>query len=718
MKAAGGIWHRLAREVTEDGRAGEPGGLWEDLRGRLDVEEFRPRLAADVELKEFVHRWGGRYAMLANPRDLVHFRLEPGEIELVRLMDGTRSVKEIVLERFKESGDLELEGVADLVRQLQEGGFLDPPYIDVYGTIGARLDPSVARAKTRQFLRTLSVEWRGADRFVRRLHRRLRWVFRPSVLIAAGLVGAAGVAAFVAVFRSGRFSLAGDALALEFLILFALNYFTTFVHELGHALVVVHHGRKVKSAGFQIYYGSPAFFVDVSDALMLDRPQRVAQAAAGPIGDFVLAGGASLFILAFPDALISSTLYKFAILNYFILFMNLIPLLELDGYYILADLIQIPDLRPRSLAFLRHDLLHRIRKRERFSAQDAGLTLYGTLGVAFAAFSLYSGYFFWREITGRTISRMWNGGQLTRTLLVILLLLVAGPLVRGFLGLLRALLARARGLWRDVRFRLERSWRVEAAEMIDNLATFRDLPEEVLSELAGRVRLRRVAPGQPVVRQGERADAFYVVRRGTLQTVEEDPGQRTERVLRTLGRGESFGELGLLQAAARAATVRAATEAEVFEIDKGTFDQLLADTAEVPHFAPTLQAVAEVRALPPFSHLEPEGAAELLEHGEWANIAPGQEVLRQGQVGDAFYAVQSGQVEVVGDGKRVAVLGPGSYFGEVALLLDVPRTATVRAMTPVRAYRLDREGFDRLVRQAFRRGTLNPQAVVDRALRH
>ena len=42
-------------------------------------------------------------------------------------------------------------------------------------------------------------------------------------------------------------------------------------------------------------------------------------------------------------------LYKFALINYFVIFLNLIPLLELDGYWILTDLIQVPDLRPRSL---------------------------------------------------------------------------------------------------------------------------------------------------------------------------------------------------------------------------------------------------------------------------------------------------------------------------------------------------------------------------------
>ena len=717
-EARAGVWERVTRRAAatrqRDGR-----GLWARVEEQTDPAEFRPKLAADVEIKEFHLRWGNDYAMIANPRDLIHYRLEPGEVELVRLMDGTRTVKEIVLERFQESGELELAGGADLVRQLQEGSFLDPPFVDTYEAVRKAMEPGLTREKIRTFLKTLSVEWKGADRVVRWLYEHGgKHFFNPVAVVLGTIVGIAGMVAFGFVVRSGRFSLAGTSLALEFLILFALNYTLTFLHELGHAMVVVHHGRRIKSAGFQIYYGSPAFFVDASDALMMDRRARVAQAWAGPFAEVIVAGAASLLILAFPGHLISVTLYKFAVLNYFVLFMNLIPLLELDGYFILSDLIQLPDLRPRSLAFVRHDLWAKLRRRERFTKQEVGLTTYGTLGIAFAIFSLYTGFFFWQHIFGRLLIRMWEEGPVTRTLLIVLALLVAGPIVRGAITLARTGIRRLRAKWRQVRFRLETGWRVEAAGLIDTLPMFDDIPVEVLNELAGRVRLRSFARGQPVVRQGERADAFFVVRRGTLQVVEEDPDTGTERSLRILGRGESFGELGLLEAAPRAATVRALEEAELFEIDKGTFDHLLASMAHVPEFAPTLQAASELRALPPFAYLEPDELADLLEHGAWINVPPGHTIIDQGAVGDAFYAIGGGQVEVIQDGDRIATLGPGDYFGEVALLLDVPRTASVRAMTPVRAYRLDREGFDRLIGEAFKTGTLNPQAIVERSGLH
>lgn len=72
---------------------------------------------------------------------------------------------------------------------------------------------------------------------------------------------------------------------------------------------------------------------------------------------------------------------------------------------------------------------------------------------------------------------------------------------------------------------------------------------------------------------------------------------------------------------------------------------------------------------------------------------PGQVVIRQGDPGEVVYVIAEGTVEVVHDGHRVASLGPGEVFGEIALLHDVTRTATVVALEPCRLYTLQRDDF-------------------------
>jgi CRP-like cAMP-binding protein len=472
----------------------------------------------------------------------------------------------------------------------------------------------------------------------------------------------------------------------------------------------------VKSAGFLIYFGAPAFFVEATDSLMLDRRQRIVQASAGPFMELVIAGIASLVIFAFPDGPLADLLYRFALLNYIVIFMNLVPLLELDGYWILSDLIQVPDLRARSLEFIQHDLWHKTRVRERLTPQEWGLGAYAVAGIAFTIFSFWTGWIFWREIFGDLVTSLWREGIGSRILLLLLAAFLAGPVVRGLLNLARATWRRIRALVRSIRFKLETSWRVEAAELIDALPAFDDLPEDVLSDLAGRIRLRILNPGEPVFRQGDRPDAFYLVRTGSVQIEDEDPETGDVRVLRTMARGESFGEMGLLGAHRRQATVRAVGEVELFEVDKGTFDRLLAEDMRAPDFGPTMQALLELRELPVFHGLDSDRLNDLLEHGDWVTVTPGEEIVAQGAAGDRFYAIASGRADVLRDGNVIGTVSKGMYFGEIALLRAVPRTATVVAQTSMRLFALDREGFELVVADAFRRGTLRPAA--DRVWQH
>jgi CRP-like cAMP-binding protein/Zn-dependent protease len=656
--------------------------------------------------------------MVARADRELHYQLEVWEAELLAKMDGTRTVGELVVERMEAGEGLDAEPVADLVQALHEGGFLDPAPIPVKELIADRLDTaSPGRKKLKRFGKTLSIDWKGADRLVRFSYRHLlRPFFSWPVASISAVVAAAGLLAFIDIQAAGRYSLNEHAAPTESAILLGLAFFLTFMHELGHAVVLSRYDRKVKSAGFMIYFGAPAFFVEATDSLMLERRQRILQSAAGPFTELVIAGVASIALFLFPEGPLAALLYRFALINYLVIFMNLIPLLELDGYWILSDLIQVPDLRPRSLRFIQHDVWHKVRIREQLTPQEWGLGAYGVAGIAFTIFSFYTGFFFWQVIFKDLVLSLWRGGIGSKILLVLLGAFLAGPVLRGLLNLIRTVWRRLRIVARSIRFKLETSWRVEAAELIDALPAFDDLNEEVLSDLAGRVSLRFVHPGEPVFRQGDRPDAFYVVRAGTVAIEDEDAETGDVRVLRTMGRGESFGEMGLLAAHRRQATVRAIDEVELFEIDKGTFDRLLAEDMRAPDFGHTMQSLLELRELPVFHGLDSGRLTELLEHGRWVTANPGEALVTQGDPGDRFYVVAAGRARVVQDGADIALASKGMYFGEIALLRDVPRTASVVAETPMRLFALEREGFELVVADAFRRGTLRP--ATDRIWQH
>jgi CRP-like cAMP-binding protein len=110
-------------------------------------------------------------------------------------------------------------------------------------------------------------------------------------------------------------------------------------------------------------------------------------------------------------------------------------------------------------------------------------------------------------------------------------------------------------------------------------------------------------------------------------------------------------------------------------------------------------------AQPLFGDLSPSEAAMLGLFVQREAVEAGQTVVRQGEQGDALFLIEEGQAEVRATGQdgtvaTIATLGPGHYFGEIALVTGGPRTADVVAITPLTLLRLDRVGYELLAQVA------------------
>jgi hypothetical protein len=100
-----------------------------------------------------------------------------------------------------------------------------------------------------------------------------------------------------------------------------------------------------------------------------------------------------------------------------------------------------------------------------------------------------------------------------------------------------------------------------------------------------------------------------------------------------------------------------------------------------------------IASVPFFEALAPTTLEKLAMRLQPLAVQAGTEVVREGESGDAFYLIGSGEVDVLGGGKLVATLGTGQYFGEIALLHDTPRVATCVARGDADLYKLDRQVF-------------------------
>jgi len=265
--------------------------------------------------------------------------------------------------------------------------------------------------------------------------------------------------------------------------------------------------------------------------------------------------------------------------------------------------------------------------------------------------------------------------------------------------------------------------------LLRRIPLFATMQEEELDLLCSQLRLEKMQPGRTIIRQGDPGDRFYIVHRGHVEVTQRDE-KGVSNVVDQLDRGSYFGELALLNDAPRNATCRATVPTELLSLGRADFECLVKVRFELRDTVDRSIARAQLlRRIPIFADMDAHQIQLVSAQMREESYAPGDAIIRQGEVGETFYVIESGRVETSvrqnGGDRIVAQRGPGEYVGEIALLMQVPRTATVRALTQVQVLALDRDDFDRLVaghlylgrgleREASRRlmglraGTLSP----------
>jgi CRP-like cAMP-binding protein len=104
-----------------------------------------------------------------------------------------------------------------------------------------------------------------------------------------------------------------------------------------------------------------------------------------------------------------------------------------------------------------------------------------------------------------------------------------------------------------------------------------------------------------------------------------------------------------------------------------------------------------ISRVPLFEGCSGRELAQVAAIAEQVEVPEGEVLIREGEPGRDFFAIVEGSVELRKGNRRIATLGAGDFVGEIALLTNAPRTATVRSSSPVSALRVTRQGFSTLL---------------------
>lgn len=353
------------------------------------------------------------YYIVKDPRTQRFFRMREVEHKIVQLLDGQTPLPKIALKIEGEYGlKLPLEQLERFVDKLDEFLFLESEKSEKkLISIGSKWEK-----KDKTFLeRILFVKLKAfdPDELVTKLEKKFQFVFSPYFL-ALGLLLCL-LAARVTALRWDEFSglTLGQLFRAEsILVVFFTIFVTISLHEFAHAITLKHFGGEVRQMGFLLLYFQPCFYCDVSDAyLFTEKRKKILVTFAGVIFQIFFWSLSTLAWHLLPEG--SSLGHLFFIASAFTLLtvlFNLNPLIKLDGYYILADWVGIPNLRSKAFGYLKTKWLELAfgakSKLPAYTGRERRIfLLYGVLGLIYSF--LFLGFFFlWLF---RALTAAWQG---------------------------------------------------------------------------------------------------------------------------------------------------------------------------------------------------------------------------------------------------------------------------------------------------------------------
>ena len=329
---------------------------------------------------------GKTYLVLKDPLARRYFRFTETQAAILEfLAEPTDAEKVAVRVSDKLGGKVNPANIAAFFDSLESKDLLDTPA--VRDRLGSGNSPN-----KRSSILYKQVASFNPERILDWLQPRTRWMFTPAFQVLGCLLIFTGVILFFLHWDELRAATPNLLNVWTILMVWPIVFSVSAYHEFSHGLTCRHFGGQVKEVGFMLIYFSPAFYCDVSDAWMFPkRSQRMFVTLAGGYSQLMLWGLCTIvWRLTEPDTYINQIMVIVVIFSGLQTLFNFNPLIKLDGYYMLSDYLEVPNLRAKAFASLRNWITNS-SKRKTFREERSQL-IYGVCAVIFSSTLLVAVY--------------------------------------------------------------------------------------------------------------------------------------------------------------------------------------------------------------------------------------------------------------------------------------------------------------------------------------
>lgn len=329
-------------------------------RNKVDEDEIVKLLIDRVRFSKAknisVHKrkeHGREVIILKNEAEGKYLSISAESLDVWELLDGNHTLQDIALAFYKKYNEIVIDEIAALIWQLIQSGFIDASQTKSYLT---PKEPSFFEKVFLQLRKVMEFNFiiSKPNTWLTTIYKKLGFIFYNKIIFyLMTIICICGFLGFVCFTPYVSQILQNTKHAWLLLVLQSpLLLIVMPLHELAHALTAKHFGRQVRLFGIGWFWIGPIAFTDTSDMWLSERRPRLAVTFSGIFLNLVLAGLFSLFAWLPINNVVAVFSWLFALSNYLAAFANLNPLLELDGYFLLMDYFDKPNLRFHALTWI------------------------------------------------------------------------------------------------------------------------------------------------------------------------------------------------------------------------------------------------------------------------------------------------------------------------------------------------------------------------------
>jgi len=349
------------------------------------------QLRQDLEQSRQQHQ-GKNYLVVKDPVARRYFRFTESQAAILDLLAAPTTAETVATIASEKLGSVSVATINAFLDSLDSKDLLDTP------AVRERLGTSITNKRKQSSILYKQVASLNPERIFDWLQPRTRWAFTPAFQVFGCLLILTGLTIFYLHFDELRAQTPNLLSFWTILMVWPIVFTVSAYHEFSHGLTCRHFGGQVKEVGFMLIYFSPAFYCDVSDAWMFPkRRHRMLVTLAGGYSQLMLWGLCTiLWRITEPDTVINHIMIVVVVFSGLQTLFNFNPLIKLDGYYMLSDYLEVPNLRSKGFSTV-WNWLTRSPNRKSFREERAQL-LFGVCAIIFSSTLLvlvYSRLYTW-----------------------------------------------------------------------------------------------------------------------------------------------------------------------------------------------------------------------------------------------------------------------------------------------------------------------------------